>query len=63
MEKNKFTLYWLDGKSEVITGETAYEAMVHAGYGGGAMSALDFWAYGDNKDYVWNKEKRKWNKI
>jgi hypothetical protein len=58
----KFTLYWFDGTSEVITGETAYEAMVHAGFGGGAIAALDFWAHGDIKEYSWNKEIRQWLK-
>lgn len=39
----KFKLYWLDGKTEVIEGNTIAEALNNAGYGLGAMKALDYW--------------------
>jgi len=50
----KYTHYWLDGKREVVTGMDAADAMTKAGYGNGALRALDFWANGDCTDYVWN---------
>lgn len=56
----KFTLYWLDGKREVVQGRTAAEAMTLAGYGGGAVRALDFYANGEDTDYRWVPESRKW---
>lgn len=56
----KFTLYWKTGDREVVEGRTAGQAMTLAGYGGGAARALEFWAQGDNRDYVWNKEAREW---
>lgn len=56
----EFTLFWLDGKREVIKGYGIQDAINTTGYGGGAIRALDFHAEGDNIDYQWNKEKKKW---
>jgi hypothetical protein len=56
-----YTLYWLDGKREVIQGNDIADAMTKAGYGQGAVKALDFHASGDCNDYVWNKETYDWN--
>jgi hypothetical protein len=52
----KFTLYWFDGKREIVTGTDAANAMNNAGYGYGALRALDFWAHGECTDYVWDKK-------
>lgn len=57
-----WTFYWLDGKREVLTGETPAGALNHAGYGRGALRALDFYAQGDRGGYVWNPAERRWNK-
>ncbi len=51
--KQKFTLYWLDGNREPVEGTTFTDAMNKAGYGAGALRALDFHAKGDCQDYVW----------
>lgn len=57
----KFTLFWLDGKSEIVEGNNVADAMTKAGYGNGALRALDFQGEGDLQDkYVWDKEKRSW---
>lgn len=56
----KFTLYWRDGKREVVQGRNPAEAMTLAGYGGGAVAALDFWASGENDDYEWDAKAREW---
>ena len=61
MSDKKFTLYWLDGKRKVVTGETIEQAFTKAGYGAGAMPALDFYMDGDNHNYVWNKDNRTWD--
>lgn len=43
-----FTLHWLDGKKETIRGygtqmDALKAALTQAGYGNGAMRALDYW--------------------
>ena len=48
-----FTLYWRGGTKETVTGNDIADAMNRAGYGGGALRALDFHASGDNNDYEW----------
>lgn len=40
----KFYLYWLNGQYEEIEGETIEQAFSNAGYGGGAIRALDFFS-------------------
>jgi hypothetical protein len=59
----KFTLYWKTGDREVVQGRDISEAMTLAGYGGGAVRALDFHASGDNKDYEWNGSTREWDRV
>jgi len=57
---NKFTLYWLDGKREVVSGKDIKEAYTKAGLGGGALGALDFYAVGDDHSYEYiNSDWRK----
>lgn len=38
----KFKLYWLDGKEEVVEGSSIADAFTKAGYGAGAIRALDY---------------------
>ena len=47
-----FTLFWRDGKREIVRGTSIAEAMTRAGYGGGALRALDF--YSGDKEPQWN---------
>lgn len=49
-----FTFFWLGGKRDVLPGETPEDAMNKAGYGQGALKALDFHAEGDNQQYEWS---------
>ena len=57
-----FTLFWLTGKSEVIKGTDITNAFRRAGYGGGALGALDFYAMGNvANEHVWDRENRRWN--
>ena len=56
-----FTLYWRTGKRETVSGSTVETAMTLAGYSGGAVRALDFWARGDCHNYIWNAETRNWD--
>jgi hypothetical protein len=57
----KFTLYWLDGTRRVVEGKTIEAACTKAGYGAGAIKALDFYANGDTDDYVWNAKTHAWD--
>jgi hypothetical protein len=56
-----YTFYWRTGKREVLEGNTPETALNNAGFGQGAVRALDFWAHDDNNDYVWNAETREWD--
>lgn len=38
-----FTLYWLDGLTEQIFGYDIADAFRRAGYGAGALKALDYY--------------------
>ncbi len=61
MEKKTFTLFWLTGDSELVKGYDIAHAITSAGYGAGAMGALDFHAPGDQKkDYTWDPIKKTW---
>ena len=42
MEKT-FILYWLDGKSEEVKGNSIGDAFTKAGYSQGAIAALDYY--------------------
>lgn len=56
----KFILYWLDGKAEVVVGDTITEAFTNAGYSNSAMKALDFYDNGDIQSYEWNAVEKAW---
>lgn len=38
-----YELHWLDGKVSTCTGETIAQAFSAAGYGAGAIAALDYY--------------------
>lgn len=57
----KFTLYWLTGKSEPVEGKDIADAMNKAGYGQGAVRALDFYSNTHEIEYDWNAGKRSWD--
>ena len=57
-----FTLYWRTGDREIVQGRSIAEAMTLAGYSGGAVAALDFYAEGDNTEYAWDAASREWLK-
>lgn len=64
MKEKIFTLFWLDGKTELATGTTIADAITHAGYGGSVVGLLDFWANGDVRaSYNWNPVTHDWDKI
>ena len=57
-----YTFYWLDGKKEVLEGETPSDAFIRAGYGAGALRAVDFFDVGITGDYKWDVEAKTWVK-
>lgn len=56
----KFVLYWLSGSHEVVEGNDVADAVSRAGYGAGAMRALDFYEEGEEPSYSWSEGK--WSK-
>lgn len=57
----KYTFFWLTGKREVLEGNDIATALNNAGYSQGALRALDFWAHGDNNNYIWNADNSSWD--
>lgn len=57
-----WALYWRDGRKQVITGSSIEQAFSRAGYGGGAIHALDFYerVVDGGRNWVWNSERREW---
>lgn len=49
-----YIIYWLEGKSLKITGNTIADAFTKAGYGGGAASAIDFYEQADEPTHTWS---------
>ena len=59
-ENKTFYIYWRDGKKQKMQGRDIADAFARAGFGGGAINAVDFYKEGvDN--YEWNKETRNWD--
>lgn len=52
-----FTLFWLNGSKNIVRGEDINTAYTKAGFGAGAMPALDFYANGENDEYEFIKGK------
>lgn len=58
-----YTLFWLTGQSEIVKGNNPADAMTLAGYGNGALRALDFYAEGNKSgDYCWSPTEHTWKK-
>ncbi|QBX06536.1 hypothetical protein H1O16_gp123 [Burkholderia phage BcepSaruman] len=61
---SQYTLYWLDGHRKVILGGATFaQSFTNAGYGAGALRALDFYASGDDNSYTWSPTKRDWERL
>ena len=48
MRTKIFIIHWLDGKVEEISGDNIADAFNKAGYGAGAVAAIDY--YEEKKD-------------
>lgn len=42
MRIKRFRLHWHDGKTEIVEGTSIRNAFINAGYGYGAIQALDY---------------------
>jgi len=60
---DRYTFFWIGGRRTMCEGHGPADALTRAGYGNGALKALDFYMPGDIKDYVWDKETQNWNVI
>ena len=56
----KFTLYWLGGKCEKVEGSSIADACNRAGYGAGAIRALDFYDETHTQRYTYDLNNKKW---
>ncbi|MFA6536899.1 MAG: hypothetical protein WCT18_00695 [Patescibacteria group bacterium] len=57
---NKFTLFWSDGKRQVVEGKDLADACLRAGIQVGAFVALAFFLTGEDYSYEW--KDKKWQK-
>lgn len=58
-----FTLYWRDGRRQIIQGPTIEEAFTAAGYSAGAINAIDWYTEGITYTDAYNKETRSWEEL
>lgn len=57
----EYNLYWLTGSKETVEGENIQDAIMLAGYGNGALRALDFYVnVKTDKGYKWDTVKKSW---
>ena len=62
-EEKTFTVYWRYNEKTIIKGLNEADAFRKAGFGGGALKAVDFFATGENSDYTWNSTTKEWDRI
>lgn len=61
-ENNYYTLYWRNGDRNVISGKTIEEAFTAAGYGAGAIHALDWYDEGVTETHYYHTKDSEWVK-
>ena len=59
-EEVYFTIYWLSGDREVMKGLSIEDAFRKAGYGGGAVNAIDCYKEGVDDGYRWDIDAKTW---
>ena len=57
-----FTIYWLDGTTSCVCGESIEQAFNHAGYGGGCARAIDWYDEGISTTHWYDKQQKTWVK-
>lgn len=56
----KFTIWWRDGTRSVIEGVSIDDAFTKAGYGAGAVKAVDWYDRGDVDTHYWCTATKNW---
>lgn len=60
----EYVIFWLSGTKTKCEGTSEADAFRRAGYGGGALAAVDFIALSDDEnDYEFDKETHSWRNI
>jgi hypothetical protein len=61
---NDYTIFWLDGTTTAVSGESYTDALNRGGIGAGALGSIDFIGTGSNvaEDWVWDADARTWVK-
>lgn len=55
-----YTVYWLGGNRQIIWGASIENAFTLAGYGGGAVNAVDFYKEGLDCSYYRDADTKQW---
>lgn len=57
-----FTVFWVDGKREVLQGYDVIDSLARSGHNDVSRMiwALEFIVNGDSQKYAWNAEKQEW---
>lgn len=58
-----YKVYWLDGTSELIQGNDITDAFNKAGYGAGAINAIDFYSDKPDEKYMYDKLNHEWVRV
>jgi hypothetical protein len=61
--EKKFSIYWKHGKHSVIIGVTIEDAFTRAGYGAGALAAVDWYDNNPVATHSWDNVAKEWLKI
>lgn len=56
----EFTIYWKHGERSVIKGTSIDHAFTRAGYGAGAVAAIDWYDNGNTSTHKWVEETKNW---
>lgn len=57
---NTYTLFWKNGKREVLNGTDVIKAIREAGYETKDLTDLSFFTPGNNTEYRWVESSRTW---
>ena len=60
----QYTLFWKNGKSEVVEGGHPSDAIIKAGNDIKTLKELSFYSAGDARHkWDWDREQRKWKSV
>jgi hypothetical protein len=59
----EYTVYWKDGRREVVKGWNVADALLNAGYEVRSSRLVAFYFMGANHDYKWDQHTSRWESI